>query len=38
MADGRRTIMNLFGAQVLVCGGTGCAMEGAMDIANIYKE
>ena len=29
--------MNLFGAQVLVCGGTGCAKEGAMDIANSIK-
>ena len=29
--------MNLFRAQVLVCGGTGCALEGAMDIANSIK-
>ena len=29
--------MNLFSSQVLVCGGTGCAMEGAMDIANTIK-
>jgi NADH:ubiquinone oxidoreductase subunit F (NADH-binding)/(2Fe-2S) ferredoxin/NAD-dependent dihydropyrimidine dehydrogenase PreA subunit len=29
--------MNLFHAQVLVCGGTGCAMEGAMDITNAIK-
>lgn len=29
--------MNLFNAQVLVCGGTGCAMEGAMDITNAIK-
>ncbi|WP_411682595.1 NADH-ubiquinone oxidoreductase-F iron-sulfur binding region domain-containing protein [Clostridium thailandense] len=29
--------MNLFRAQVLVCGGTSCAIEGAMDIANSVK-
>lgn len=29
--------MNLFRAQVLVCGGTGCSKEGAMDIANTIK-
>lgn len=29
--------MNLFRAQVLVCGGTGCAEEGAMDITNSLK-
>lgn len=29
--------MNLFRGQVLVCGGTGCAMEGAMDIASSIK-
>lgn len=29
--------MNLFRGQVLICGGTGCALEGAMDIANSIK-
>lgn len=29
--------MNIFRAQVLVCGGTGCSMEGKMDIANAIK-
>lgn len=29
--------MNLFHGQVLVCGGTGCAIEGAMDITNAIK-
>jgi NADH:ubiquinone oxidoreductase subunit F (NADH-binding)/(2Fe-2S) ferredoxin/NAD-dependent dihydropyrimidine dehydrogenase PreA subunit len=29
--------MNLFGAQILVCGGAGCAQEGAMDITNVIK-
>lgn len=29
--------MNLFRGQVLVCGGTSCAIEGAMDIANSIK-
>jgi NADH:ubiquinone oxidoreductase subunit F (NADH-binding)/(2Fe-2S) ferredoxin/NAD-dependent dihydropyrimidine dehydrogenase PreA subunit len=29
--------MDLFRAQILVCGGTGCALEGSMDIANQFK-
>jgi len=29
--------MNLFRAQVVVCGGTGCSVEGAMDIINKFK-
>lgn len=29
--------MDLFRAQVLVCGGTGCAQQGSMDIANLFK-
>ena len=29
--------MNLFRTQVLVCGGTSCAIEGSMDIANSIK-
>ncbi|GIM28160.1 NADH dehydrogenase [Clostridium polyendosporum] len=29
--------MNLFRGQVLICGGTGCSIEGAMDITNSIK-
>lgn len=29
--------MDLFRAQILVCGGSGCALEGSMDIANQFK-
>lgn len=29
--------MDLFRAQILVCGGSGCALEGSMDIANQLK-
>ncbi len=29
--------MNLFRGQIVVCGGTGCSIEGAMDIINLFK-
>lgn len=29
--------MNLFGAQIVVCGGAGCALEGSMSITNAIK-